>query len=201
MLDGSQSDITPWLIGVGAVVLLVVIVGIILYMRGRQVKGAAKAAENQAKEVRAAAAKAQKAAEEAEKAAQETEDAVAESEQSMERVFGFIGDHAVSQSIVDQAVQAQGAATYTIAVNAIELAVEAQLKERGNAEQALVDAHREAGVAQRAAMKAEERAREAKDKAKEAEEAARIAKQKAEGVALGPANEAADQAEQASLRA
>ena len=78
-----------------------------------------------------------------------------------------LGDHAVAQSIVEQAVQAQGAAAYTLAVTAIERTVEVQLAQRGNAEQALVEARREAQTAQRAAEEAEKNARIAKNKADE----------------------------------
>jgi hypothetical protein len=195
-LDLSQIDRTSMLLAlIATCALLVFVASIIVYVRWRQ---SSKARRRATMEVKEAAEKAGQAVAEAERAAQGAENAALVARQAATRMLELIGDHAVAQSVVEQAVQAQGAAAFELATKAIEQIVETQLSQSGNAAQVLVEARRQAQAAQSSAKEAETFALKAERLAAQAATMAERAKQKA---SIGILEETAEEAEQAALRA
>ena len=104
MLNVGQTDLTPWLIGIGVVVfLLAIIVGISLVQRQQQGGSATKRLRSRlaTETVKRCRHTGKVCCAEAEKAAKGAENAATMAEDAAERMLKLIGDHTVAQRRVD----------------------------------------------------------------------------------------------------
>jgi len=195
-LDLSHADSTFLLLAFVVVgILIFLVASIIVYIRWRQSSWTRRRATI---EVRQAAEKAREAVAEAERAAQGAENAARVAEQAATQMLYVMGDHSIAQSVVEQAVRAQGATAFELATKAIEQIVDLQIRESGTAERVLLEARNQAKVAQNAAKEAEAFALKAERLAAQAAMIADRAKKKA---SIGVLEDTAEEAEQAALRA